>query len=179
MKLSNKILVITAGLVMAGIITGLIVARNFALQWIRNTEVKSGYKTIAVGNFEYIDFSNNWNVRIKQGNEYKVELAIEGGSELKPKLENINGTLYFKVDRLDSMQNYGSINARITTPFLKGIKAGLRTKINLENFQSDSLRILLEDGGAYIGYNNIIKYVTVKTSGEVVLKLTDEGDVIR
>ncbi len=179
MKSSKKILLITGCIVLVGVITSLIVMRNFALQFLRKTEAESKYKAVAVANFERLDFSANWNVRIRQGNEYRVELAVEENSLLNPKLESIGGTLYFKVDSIESTKNTGSLYAKVTAPSLQGIKAMRGTKIRLENFQSDSIRLILGDGNAFTGYNNHFSYIFFKTSGDVSLQLTDDGGAIQ
>ncbi len=179
MKSSKKILFITGGIVLVGVITSLLVMRNVALQFFRKTEAESNYKTVAVADFERLDFSKNWDVRIWQGNEFKVELAIDENSIWKPTLENVDGTLYFKVKAVDSIENSQPIYAKIIAPSLKGITAKRGTKISLENFQSDSISLVLEDGNSFTGYNNHFKYILFKTSGDVLLKLTDDGNTLQ
>lgn len=174
MKSSKRILLVTGGIVMVGVIVSLVVVRDVAIQFIRKTEAESNYKTVPVTDFERVDFSANWNVRIRQGNEYKVELAA-GDSSLKPKLTNIDGTLYFDAGSTDSLANTTSLFAKITTPYLKGVKARRGTTISLENFQADSIDLVLEDGNTFTGYNNQFSYVLFKTSGAVSLRLTDDG----
>lgn len=178
MKSSKRILLITGCIVLVGLITSLIVMRNVALQFLRKTAAESKYKAVPVTDFESLDFSANWDVRIWQGNEYKVELAIDENAVGKPSLENIDGTLYFKVQAVDSIENSQPIYAKIIAPSLKGIKAMRGTKISLERFQSDSIRLILEDGNAFKGYNNHFSYMLFKTFGDVSLELTDDGDAI-
>lgn len=179
MKSSRKILLITGCVVLIGLIISLIVTRNVALQFLRKTAAESNYKDVPVADFESLNFSANWDVRIWQGNEFKVELALDENSAWKPNLENINGTLYFKVQAIDSIENSQPVYAKIIVPSLKEIKAMRGTKISLENFTSDSLRLILEDGNAFKGYNNHFSYMFFKTFGEVSLELTDDGDVIQ
>lgn len=179
MKSSRKILLITGCVVLLGLVTSLIVTRNVALQFLRKTAVESKYKAIAVADFERLDFSSNWDVRIWQGNEFKVELATDENSVRKPKVENIAGTLYFKMQAVDSVENSIPIYAKIIAPSLKGITAKRGTKISLEHFQSDSIQLVLEDGNAFKSYNNHFSYMFFKTFGNVSLELTDDGDVIQ
>ncbi len=179
MKSSRKILLLTGCVVLMGLVTSLIVTRKVALQFLRKTATESKYKVVPVADFERLDFSANWDVRIWQGSEFKVELAIDKNSAWKPKLENINGTLYFKAQAVDSTENSQPIYAKIIAPTLKGIKAMRGTKISLEHFQSDSIQLILEDGNAFKGYNNHFSYMFFKTLGGVSLELTDDGDVIQ
>ncbi len=179
MKSSRKILLITGCVVLIGLIASLIVTRNVALQFLHKTAAESKYKAVAVADFERLDFSANWDVRIRQGSEFKVELAGDENSVGKHKLENIGGTLYFKMQAIDSMENSQPIYAKIIAPSLKGIKAMRGTKISLEQFQSDSIQLILEDRNAFKGYNNHFSYMFFKTFGDVSLELTDDGDVIQ
>ena len=179
MKSSRKILLITGCVVLIGLVASLIVTRNVALQFLHKTAAESKYKPIPVTDFERLDFSSNWDVRIWQGNEFKVELAIDENSPWKPNLENIDGTLYFKQQAVGSVENSQPIYAKIIAPSLKGIKAIRGTKISLEHFQSDSIQLILEDGNAFKGYNNHFSYMLFKTFGDVSLELTDDGDVIQ
>ncbi len=179
MKSSRKILLITGCVVLVGLVTSLIVTRNVALQFLRKTAAESKYKAVAVADFERLDFSSNWDVRIWQGNEFKVELAVDENSVWKPNLENRNGTLYFNVQAVDSVKNSQPIYAKIIAPSLKGIKAMRGTKISLESFQSDSIQLILEDANDFKGYNNHFNYMLFKTFGDVSLELTDDGDVIQ
>ncbi len=179
MKSSRKILLITGCVVLIGLVASLIVTRNVALQFLRKSAVESKYKAIPVADFERLDFSSNWDVRIWQGNEFKVELATIENSVWKPSLENIAGTLYFKVQAVDSVENSKPIYAKIIAPSLKGITAKRGTKISLEHFQSDSIRLTLEDANALKGYNNHFSYMFFKTFGEVSVELTDDGDVMQ
>jgi hypothetical protein len=179
MKSSRKILLITGCVILLGIVTSLIVTRNVALQFLRKTAAESNYKAITVADFERLDFSPNWDVRILQGNEFKVELAIDENSVWKPSVENISGTLYFKMQTVDSVENSKPIYAKIITPSIKGITAKRGTKISLENFKSDSIRLMLEDGNAFKGYNNHFSYMLFKTFGDASLELTDDGALIQ
>ena len=179
MKSSRKILLITGCVVLIGLVTSLIVTRNVVLHFLHKTAAESKYKAISVADFERLDFSGNWDVRIWQGNEFKVELAIDENSVWKPSLENIDGTLYFKVKAVDSIENSQPIYAKIIAPSLKGITAKRGTKISLEHFQSDSISLVLEDGNSFTGYNNHFKYILFKTSGDVLLKLTDDGNTLQ
>ena len=134
MKSSRKILLITGCVVLIGLVASLIVTRNVALQFLHKTAAESKYKPIPVTDFERLDFSSNWDVRIWQGNEFKVELAIDENSPWKPNLENIDGTLYFKQQAVGSVENSQPIYAKIIAPSLKGIKAIRGTKISLDFF---------------------------------------------
>ena len=177
MKTSQKVLTIVTGIIVALLITSMVVVRN-DIELIRvKAELESKYKAARVENFERLDFSANWIVNIRQGNEYKVELAV-GEGMLKPVLKNIDGTLYFKVETVDSIISSGNMLAKITTPSLKGIKAAQGTKIHLKDFQSDSICIILDNSGDFKSTNNHFRFLDFKTSGNVSLQLTDDEEII-
>ena len=166
-------------MVVLGLITSLVVMRNVALQYLNKAAAESKYKAVPVTDFERLDFSSNWNVRIWQGSEFKVEVAVDENSTWKPSLENIDGTLYFKMQVVDSTKNSQPIYAKVIAPSLKGIKAMHGTKISLEHFQSDSIQLVLEDANDFKVYNNHFSYMFFKTFGDVSLELTDDEDVIQ
>lgn len=173
MKANDKILLAVAGLVVALLVTVMVIIRN-DVQLLFVKSVESKYKTVSVDKFERLDFSANWIVKVRQGDEYKVELLGEGDATLKPRLENIGGTMYFTMDTTNSNENSGSISVRVTAPSLKEITASRGTKIHLADFQSDSLTLILEDGSGFTGYNNQFNYVNFKTTGDVSLQLTED-----
>jgi hypothetical protein len=173
MKLSKKVLLVTVGLIIAGGIVGLMFMRNHTLQWLRKTEAESGFKTMAVGAFESLDFSDHWSVDIRQGNEYKVQVAVNDQPVLRPQLENIGGTLYFKTDT--AAVGSAIIRAKVEVPSLQAIRAVRSTKIHLRDFQSDSIFLNLENGCVFTGSNNRFGYMKFKTAGDVSLQLTDGG----
>ena len=74
--------------------------------------------------------------------------------------------MYFKVDSTPEKENSGKLYARITMPFLKEIRAEQGAKILMENFQSDSLSVILENGVEFTGKDNHFKYVSFKTPGD-------------
>jgi hypothetical protein len=179
MKSSRKILLITGCVVLLLLIVSLGGMRNVALQFLRKSAAESNYKCVPVADFERLDFSPNWDVRIWQGTEFKVEVASDENSSVKPKLENVGGTLYFKVEGIDSIKNSRPIYAKVIAPSLKGIRAMRGTKISLESFTADSIQVILEDGNAFKGYNNHFNYLLFKTTGDVSLQLTDDGNTIQ
>lgn len=172
MKTSKKILLAFAGLIIVSLIITLLLLRYGVQSLKLKAELKHKYKAVSVGDFEQLDFSSHFVVKIIQGKECKVELTVGVDSILKPRLENINGTLYFKVDTAIEKKSIDSIYVRISMPSLLVIKAVNGAKIHLENFQSDSLSVMLENGCVFTGNNNTIKHTFFKTSGENRLDIT-------
>ncbi len=175
MKTTHKILLGITGFLIIYLITGLVALRNETMELLSKTQLENKYKTMPVDTFAGVDFSAHWNVIIKQGKEYKVELAADESGVLKPNLENREGMLYFKVETVGEVKNQ-RINAKVTVPSLKEIKIVQGTNLHLGNFTADSLNIVLENGGEFIGNNNQINYTSFKTSGDAWLQLTDDPD---
>ncbi len=171
MKTSKKILISTAGILIAIFITGLMFFRSEVNSIMASADLKMPFSATEVGEFYNLDFSSNWTVNIRQGRRHEVEVARDGTFE--PKVENIQGTLYFKIDSTSS-DGEGNLYARITTPDIKKIKATGTTRIELKNFQSDSLTVILEDRGIFISDKNTIKHVFYQTSGEASIEFTDD-----
>jgi hypothetical protein len=172
MKTSKKILLVVAGFIIALLIITMLQLRNGVQSLQSKAELKHKYKAVSVSDFEKLDFSSHFVVKIIQGKECKVEMTAGEDSILKPRLENLFGTLHFTVDTAIEKENTDSIFVRISMPSLQVIKAVGGTKIHLENFQSDSLSVILENGCVFTEYNNTIKHTFFKTSGENRLDIT-------
>ena len=135
------------------------------------SDLKMPFSVADVGEFYNLDFSSNWIVNIRQGRQHEVEVAKDG--TFVPEVENIQGTLYFKIDST-TYSGEGNLYARITTPDIKKIKATGTTQIELKNFQSDSLMVILEDQGIFKSDKNTIKHVFYQTSGEASIEFIDD-----
>lgn len=173
MKRSRKIVLMIGGIVIVLLSSGLMVMRTDLLFALRKSESESNFKTVVVENFKALDFSADWIVNIRQGSEYKVELAFDKETLRTPKMENVNGTLYFTVDSLQSNDKSKSIYAKITAPALHHIKGVKGTTIHLRDFESDSISLVLENGCVFTGNNNHFKNISFKTSGDVSVQLTE------
>ena len=172
MKTSRKILLAVAGFILVLFFITIMLLRNGVQSLQQKADLKHKYKAMSVKDFEKLDFSSHWFVRIRQGKTCKIESTADKNTLLKPTLENINGTLYFKIDTTAEKENADSIYVRITMPSLKEIKAVNGTEILIENFQADSLSVILENGCVFKGVNNTIRHVSFITSGENLLNIT-------
>ena len=166
MKTSRKILVILAGIFVAFVVMYMALVRVHLLAYLENKN--KNFKVVEVQNFDRLYFSPRWNVVIKNGREYKVEID-ETGAVQKPSLEYIDGTLHCKAVQGET----GTINAKITVPSLKEIKSAQGTLVRMDNYKADSLTVVLEDGGRFNGNNNQIKYFSMKTTGSALVEIVD------
>ncbi len=173
MKTSKKILIAVGGLLIVILIITVVILRNGVQSLQSKAELIHKYEPVSVESFEKLDFTSRWVVRINQGKECKVELTADENSELKPTLENKNGTLYFTMDSTLAKGNTDSIYVKIIMPKLKEIKAVQGTNIQLENFQSDSLHVILGSGCVFNGINNTLKHTSYKIAGDALLNFTD------
>jgi hypothetical protein len=165
MKTSKIILVAVACFIIILLITMLLLIK-YTLQPLQiKAGLKHNYKAIPADNFQKLDFSSHFIITIKQGKECKAEMAFGEDSVLTPTVKNLNGTLYFKVDSTVQIKNSAMLYVRITMPLIKEIRAERGAKINLENFQSDSLNVVLENGVEFTGKDNHFKYLSFKTPG--------------
>ena len=171
MKSSQKILITTAGMLIAILIVGLVFLRNQVKELITRTQLEYNYQTLQVENIRNLDFSGDWIVKIRQGRDDKIEVGFDG--DLKPEVQNIQGTIYFKPDTTLSTSFEGKLYAKITAHSLKKIRAVNGTKIEMKRFHSDSLSVTLENSSVFTGDNNKIDYASYKTLGEVWLNIID------
>ncbi len=166
MKTSRKILIAFAAFMLVLFFIAIMMLRSSVKSLAEKNDRKYQYKTVPVNDFEKLDFTSRWIVRVRQGKTCKVESTAAENVTLKPTMENINGTLFFKMDTSVAKENTDSIYVRITMPSIKAIKATGGATVTLENFQTDSLHIILENGCVFKGMNNTIKHTFFKTSGE-------------
>lgn len=165
MKLSLKIILALASLVLVLFTTGLLVfhttLKTLGLQGITYTE-------IPVERFEALDFSSHWYVHIEQGKEFKVALPTHGKSP-QPVVVHQNGTLCFHFGT--QKPTWGS-HVKIVTPDIRMIKARGNTKITLERFRSDTLRVFLEDSSTFKADSSYFQRILVEQSGEALYSFT-------
>lgn len=172
MKTSKKILLFTAGLIIVLLMIYVGIFHKTVQTLHLTDELKHQHKTVSVANFEKLNLSSRLIVKIKQGKDCEVEIITDKNSLMKPDIENIDGTLHCSIDSTLENENSGNIQLRITMPLLQEIKAKHGTEIVLENFQADSLRIILENACVFRGKNNTLKSVSFNTSGDTRLELT-------
>lgn len=172
MKTSKKIVLAVAGFIIVLFFIAVMLLRNGVQLLRQNDWIANQYKEISVNEFDRLDFSSRWIVKIRQGKECYVESTADQGSPLKPTIENRNGTLYFRVDTASAGTFTDSLYVRITMPALRSVKASQGADINITDFMGDSLLVTLEDGCTFSGMNYNIKYITFKTAGENILNIT-------
>jgi hypothetical protein len=172
MSTNKKILLSVACLLLALVVIYAVTFRISMDSIHARAALKENYKTVSTGEFDKVVFSTRCIVRIRNAKYCKVELPAKEDSILKPKIENVNGTLYVTVDSMMAKENSDSIHIRIGMPTLHGIKAGKGTNIHLESFTSDSLNVELEDGCVFTGNKNTLLKVSYKIKGDARLKFT-------
>ncbi len=175
-KTSKKILITAFGLVTVLLISSMIIIRDDIETSFTTRTALEGFKPLSVEKFERVDFSANWSVTIKHGPAYKLEIANNDSSVLKPRIHAENKTLYFSVDTIQSTGALGNIRVRITTPELKAITSLRDTHIHLSNMKSDSLTLDIQDGCVVTGTDTRFKFVSFKSSGDARIELSTTPD---
>ncbi|MBN2274625.1 MAG: DUF2807 domain-containing protein [Bacteroidales bacterium] len=164
MKTSRIILIATAGFILIVFFIAIQLFRNDVKSLVQKSNLK--YQTMPVNDFGKLDFSSRYIVRIRQGRTCSVESTAGANMSLKPAMQNIKGTLFFTMDTTAEEENTDSIYLRITMPTLKEIRASGGAIICMDNFQTDTLLIILENGCVFKGINNTVKHTIFRTSGE-------------
>jgi len=174
MKTSYKLLTVLAGLVTMVIIIGLASVRDDLQSLLDSKEAGISYSLVSVADFDKLDVSGKWKVKLRQGDVQKVELAAETPAEIRRSIEASGGTLHF---RLDSATELDTIYVKITTPRLVEIRAANGAEVGMWNFKADSLSFMLESNAVLIGDNNRIEFATYKVKGDAELRLIDFPDI--
>jgi hypothetical protein len=153
MKTSKKI-IITVAIILTAIwvITLLVVRKD--IQTILAARNLVEYRPVPVEKFSRLVFSDNWTVTVRQGKDCGVELGAGKDGHPVPDIKNINGTLHLTCT--------AHAYARITAPSLQVIQAAGHTSIDMKNFWSDSLIVVLGDSSSFTGRQNDFKYISFK-----------------
>ncbi|ELR72017.1 hypothetical protein C900_02012 [Fulvivirga imtechensis AK7] len=175
MKTSTKIVITAVGVIIALLVASMVLWRNHLETFLIQAEAANNYKAVPVEYFEKLNFSANWDVKIRQGKVYKVEVANENGGFEKTVIENSAGTLHFKKNSTTANDN--SIKVKITAPALRAIKTMGSTKIEMKNFNTDSLDVALQHGDYFRGIDNVFKYVSFQSSGTVNIEVYDDPNI--
>jgi len=177
MKISHKLLIMVAGVLIALLVTGLVMLKQDVRTLMAQSGLENKFRAVPVEPFESLVFSSHWDVKIRQGRGHKVELAVNGRDEEASVLEHKGGTLYFNSGSLLNNNASANLQARITVPYLHQIRSVGDTRINIENFDLDSLTINIDDGGGFMGKNNQIENLSFTTSGKTKLEIIDDMDL--
>lgn len=174
MKLSNKIILSIAAIMVALMIISLLMIRKDMKNLIAESGIE--YETEEYSEFRNLDISDHWNVRIKQGRTHKVEIAREHGSIIEPLIENRNDTLFLRLDTNNLGRNIKPVKVRITTRSLKSVRAVENSIVRMDNFNVDTLNVILYNGGSFSAKNNQLNYVSFETSGNSNIDITETMD---
>lgn len=162
--------------VVAFLSASIVTVRNHIDRMFSGTPEEKLFKMIPVDEFEAADFSANWEVTIKQGTEYKLEVAVRERNTFQPVVKSINGTLYLSVDTVESAGIKERIKARLTTPVLRAVRSARGTHIHLRNFQADSLTVNIEEGSLFQGVDNSIKNISFQSARGTWIELKETSD---
>ena len=173
MKTSTKILTALAGVIIVFFITSVLIVRQDLMHYLRRAEVEK-YKTISTDTFQTIHLSAQWDVKIRPGQQFKVQI-VNADTSLRPKFENIKGTLYLKLDSASGNHSRG-IHARIIAPSLRHIVSTGESSVNIEGFTTDSLNVTIDDGCTFTGKANNFKFLSFKSTGDARIELTEVPD---
>jgi hypothetical protein len=171
MKTSKLILLFTAVIVIIALIISVMVLRNTVM--LKRTSQQLNYQPAqSLAPFDRLNFSSNFSVRIIQGKNYLVEYVAGSGSTAEPAIENRMGHLFLVSDTGSRYDSTDIIHVRITMPAVYEISAVNDTRIEMNFFTADSLKIILGDGCEFAGNNNTIKQVKCSTSGDAKIELS-------
>lgn len=168
MQSSKKILITTAGVLLALFISSLMVLRS-DVQAI-NASLADDVQMTAVpaDAFDVLHFAGHWIVQVRQGRTYQVEVAFDPQNRYLPQLENRNDTLHFFIKGDSSL----AVKAKVITPVLRGVKAE-NAYVTLKNFQLDSMTIKL-DASHLTGEENKFIYTSYETIGNSKIEFLDD-----
>ncbi len=167
MKTSKKLLITTLGVFIAMLVTGLTILRGDLKIILSELNAEYDFRQLELGEFDKLDFSENWNVRILAGRDYAVQIVSGKGNE-DTRVINQDRKLFF------TSRSQEPTLVRITLPTLREIKAIGNTAIHIQDYKTDSLMVILEDSSLFVGKENVFTHVRYKVSGNATVELIDD-----
>lgn len=167
MKKTKILLLSTAAYILLLLISALAVLRMDVRTLVSDADKELKYIPVEVPAFSSLSVPAHWKVKVRQGRDFKIELAVKGNASFKPALVVVQETAVLNIDTTMAHSATDTVFARVTMPLVCMINAAEGAQIRLENFTSDSIRLELQNGVLFSGKNNSFKYVSYKTSGEV------------
>ncbi|MCD9019177.1 GIN domain-containing protein [Parachryseolinea silvisoli] len=167
MKTSQKIILVAVAMITILIVVIMIIVRD-DIQLLFVKDKDWNFKTIAVDEFQRLDFSANYHAEVVSGLEYSVEIAVKDSTHVFPLVKEVDGTLYFSEPDADSLVTNPVIKVRITMPLLRSVWGRRGSEITIRNFQSDSLTVSIEKGCKLRGKDNTIRFLTFRTGDALV-----------
>lgn len=170
MKTSIKLLIFVAGFALIYLVVGLTLFRTEIKQAL--DAANKNFREVPIGKFSKIKCSSNWDIRIRQGLKYEVQLGSIKTANLKPDITLKNGTLHMTIPSADTTV----WRARLTVPafVLKNIEATGNSKVRLRGYQSDTLYVMMKDKSVLMVKKNKVSQLDVKTSGNAQVKLSSK-----
>jgi len=163
MKTSKKILTVLAGAILLTVVVYMTALRGHLLTYLQGKN--KDYQKVEIEQFDRLEISTGWHVTIRPGREFIVE--VEGGSA-GPLVETDNGKLYFK-----SIHDANEVvNVKVMVPALKGARVSKGSTLRMDNYDADSLDIVL-DGGLFVGNNNKIGFTNLTANTAAQAKISD------
>jgi hypothetical protein len=171
MKTSHMMFSVIAIAVMLALITGLLFVRKDLNQFIQQSE-KERYSLVQLDTFQHIKISSGWNVRIRQGKQFRVLLNV-ADTVFRPSIRSANGLLELVIDTM-YWNSEQPVHAKITLPILYSIRAEGNTSIDIEDFKADSLTVTLLNGCRFKGQKNAFRRIVFNSDADVRIELMDE-----
>lgn len=173
MKTSVKILLTTAGVLIAIMVTGITLLKNDARTIALKSRLINEYGLVSVEPFDHIILGEGWDVKVSQGRAYQVEIDLELIERSEALVKSDDGILHF-MDALRDSSDTELKLARVTVPKLRSIEATKKTKILLRDYITDTLSVNMNGGGDFSSKENQIEYLSFKSSGESSFEWLDD-----
>lgn len=166
MKTSKKLLIAIALFLLALIIITAIIVRQSINAIHNKAEQKLNYTALKIGNFENIHVAACYEVRIKQNQHCNVIAIADTNTLYKPKIKNVNGTLYLEPDSITLKNGIVGMQIRIEMPIIMKLEAKSGAKISMLDFECDSVELVFDNNVIFNSKNNVFGKTVIKTAGK-------------
>lgn len=164
MKTSYKILLITAGIMTALLITGLMILRQ-DFGSLSNTSIK--YKEIILEPFNQVKTSQHWDITVTQGRTYSLRVLYDDPNDIvKYELTNNDSILNIGIDTANTNYTYADkASIQITAPRIKYFDIGDSSTLRLKAINIDSLSVHLGHASLLISEESAFEHFLFESLG--------------
>lgn len=123
MKKSKILLLSTAAFILLLLISALAVLRMDVRTLVSDADKELKYIPVEVPAFSSLSVPAHWKVKVRQGRDFKIELAVKGNASFKPALVVVQETAVLNIDTTMAHSATDTVYARVTMPLVCMIHA--------------------------------------------------------
>ncbi|HCX23802.1 MAG: hypothetical protein CMB80_34300 [Flammeovirgaceae bacterium] len=174
MRRSNKILIGASIVIVVLLVVSLVFLKKEAKRVVRQYSMQTGLTRVDVGEFHSVTFGPGFDVSIVGW--LVPAVSVDNSLKIKTKVENIDGTLHFSLERDSTDSSNQLVDLIIRVNDIESIKSLGGSKLRMVAVGADSVSVMLADSKSLDMVNCKIDYLEVTTSDGLTMTSTQIED---